>query len=313
MLGFSIVYALLIGVAFALLDFTQGFSFSLLAFPVAIATMVLAAAWAVMGVGIFLERTLVAISIASIVLLGLFAGIFFMQTSGSMDFFNQKDLVFWIVSLSSFAAVIITQIPFWLLRLATGSHWSFAGTNVKPFIPLRDMFLIMLTFSLALSASQWASRLAIADALEAIVVGSEQFVYDLETNNGELKMVTEENIQQIRENELKLHSAQASLIATLYFVISAFLTLPIFWWAFRCKWLWFSWVLTMLYPLAVLIALTLLNYAVSDGDVNFEMVMMTTISVATTCNLIWLPLVLIRLSGLELRTNWHVYPSAQTN
>ena len=310
MIGFAIIYALLIGAAIALIDATRGYSFGLLAYPVATATLILAAAWAVMGVGNLVVRTLVAISIASIVLLGFFVGVLFAQAYFSLSLFNQGDLAFWIFILFFFAVAIITQVPFWLLRLVTGSHWSFAGTSVKPFIPLRDMFLIMLIFSLALSASQWAGRLILADALNDIVVGSEQYVYDPKTEEGGFQVVTDENIEQLRENELKSHNAQVPLIATLYFITPAFLTLPIFWWTLRCKRLLLSWVLTMLYPLAALAARTLFIFAVGSGDLNSEMVLIMTISVATTCNLIWLPLVLIRLSGLELRTNWHAYPPA---
>ena len=314
MLGVSIVYAVLIGTAIALIDFSEGYSFGLLAYPVAVATFTLTAAWAVMGVGNYLVRTLLAISVASIVFHGFFFGVLYAEMTISLSLFGTDKLLFWIFAFSFFAASIITQIPFWLLRLASGSHWSFTGTSVKPFIPLRDMFLVMLIFALALSASQWAGRLIIASALDDIVLGSEYFVFDEDNQDGSFQIVTEQNIDQMREDELNQHSIQAPLIATIYFVIPAFFSLPIFRWVFRCKRLISSWALTMLYIMAVLAVVALLLYViVGSGDAEFEFAMMTTTSVAITYNLVWLPLALIRLTGLQLRTNRHVYPTAQTS
>ena len=315
MLGVSIVYATLIGTAIALINYSEGYSFGLLAYPVAVATLTLTAAWAVMGVGNYLVRTLLAISVASIVFHGFFFGVLYAEMTISLSFFGTDKLLFWIFAFSFFTASIITQIPFWLLRLTSGSHWSFVGTSVKPFIPLRDIFLVMLIFALALSASQWAGRLIVASALDDIVVGSEQYVFDEDNQDGSFQIVTEQNIDQMRENELKQHSIQAPLIATIYFLIPALFSLPIFWWVFRCKRLMYSWSLTMLSMLAVLAAVALLIYLVAgDGGVtDFEFAKIITTSVAIACNLIWLPLALMRLAGLELRTKRHVYPTVQTN
>jgi len=59
----------------------------------------------------------------------------------------------------------------------------------------------------------------------------------------------------------------------------------------------------MIYGLAISAALLLLIFAVfGGGDLDFKMVSAVTMAVIVTSQLVWLPLVLLRLSGLELRT-----------
>jgi len=165
------------------------------------------------------------------------------------------------------------------------------------------MFFVMLVFALAISASQWASRIIVASVLDDVSVGDEVYRLNPETQQYGLHMVTEENHEEVREEQLQSAPTQAPLVSTLFFLIPIMFTLPIFWWVFRCKKFWSSWALTMIYGLAISAALLLLIFAVfGGGDLDFKMVSAVTMAVIVTSQLVWLPLVLLRLSGLELRT-----------
>jgi len=266
-----------------------------------------------MGVGNTLLRTLIAVSFATVVLLGLFSGFWLMNifTSG---FSGSDNGFYWISALGFFTTSILVQIPFWLLRIGLGSHWCFEGNSEKPLISLRDMFFWILVFALAISASQWASEIIAARVRDSVSVGSEVYRLDPESQEYGFEMVTEENIEEVREDQLQNTTTQFPLLATLYFLIPTTLTVPIFWWVFRCKRFLSSWALTMVYDMAISAAVFLLIFAVGGGgDLDLKMSLVVTRSVILTSLLVWLPLVLLRLSGLELRTKRHDYSASPAN
>ena len=313
MLGVAVFYALLIGTGFCLGGFANRYSNAGLAYPVSIASFALAGAWSVMGVGNTMLRTLTAVSFATVVLLGLFSSFWLLSIFAS-GFSGSDNSLYWISALCFFTTSILVQIPFWLLRIGLGSHWCFEGNCEKPLISLRDMLFLILVFSLAISASQWASEIIAARVSDSVSVGFEVYRLDPESQEYGFEMVTKDNIEEMRENQLQNTTTQFPLLVALNFLIPTALTLPIFWWVFHCKRFLSSWALTMVYGMAISAAVLLLIFAVGGGgDLNFKMSLVVTRSVTLTSLLVWLPLVLLRISGLKLRTKRHNYSASPAN
>jgi len=259
----AIVYAVLIAAGILMEDRVSGLSLFCLSYPVAIATFGLSAAWSVFGVGGILRRWLVASSLATIVFLGFSAGIFISEHLG-VSFFSSSNVPIHV--LFCFTCLAFVQIPFWILRAATGSHWCFESNKVKPLISLRDLFFVVLLFSLAMSASQWETNQLIASARASVEIG------------------------------------------TVYFIIPSSLTLPVFWWVFRCKRLRTSVLLMFVYSLGVTAAFVVFFVSMGGKDqLNLEVVAWTGGAAGLSMFLVWAPLVLMKKSGLVFRTKNHLY------
>jgi len=109
MLGVAVCYALLIGTGICLVDYTNGYSINLLVYPVAIASLALVGAWSVMGVGNVLVRTLTAVSVATVVLLGLVSGIWLLNIFAS-GFSGSGNTLYWVYVLSFFTISIFRGV-----------------------------------------------------------------------------------------------------------------------------------------------------------------------------------------------------------
>lgn len=302
MLCVAMLYAMMIAISVALIDLTNGYSIYGMAYPIGVSTFALTGAWSVMGFGRVLLRNSAAILLASIVVMGLMAGILFAENFLQMGFFGEESSQLMIIALSWFTISVVVQVPFWMLRAITGCHLCFDETEEKPLISLRDMFLVMLIFALAISASQWCSRIIVEDILQSVVVGEEMYV------DGKFEMITEENLEQMQDYQLGDGVSQVSLFATLYFCIPALLTLPIFWWVFRTKRFLVSGLLSMVYAMSISGAVLLLIFVLGGGgEIDLEVTLMSITTVASTFFLVWLPLALLRRSGLVLRTKRHPY------
>ena len=125
-------------------------------FPAVLSTVVLTAAWSVLGPGNYFQRLFWSHLVGVIPALGLLAGFFVMTLNRSYMGTDDLFLGFAIGALSIAPISLGAQLPFWFFRGFFG--WQFVLGNENPSMPfnLKDIFAITFVFALCFAVPQIA-------------------------------------------------------------------------------------------------------------------------------------------------------------
>ena len=260
------------------------------------------ALWSVFGVGGFVLRSAVAISVSGIVAAGIFLGSTILMRHQFDNLFYLSQLAF----LYYLPCLMAAQLPLWILRSVFG--WQFVLKDSPPVaLSIKQLFLVTFVFAIAFTMPAAASRV-VENSYRIEIGHSEHRPETLPDGTVVMKQVeiTPDNVQKIRDrNRRESRSAtnQGMTIAAINFSILSLLCLPLVWMVFRAR---PSRVIlySMVYGLLLFIAIAI-GYSVIVGVRDFiqdaAVVVVETI-VLSICLLVW-PLAVSRSKGFELSTN----------
>ncbi len=229
MVAVAIFYAILIFVACASIDQTNGWSFYG-AYALLIPALFLFGVWAAIGPGITALRAVVFSLLGPLLVVAAVAGVFTAPTTQNVFFDSELGELkqFCIVFCLSLGICVACQVPFWMFRFVFGWQLiqeSRSWTEKK--ISIRDILLITTIFAFAFAAPRYSAKMYFDATLARIKVGETELFEtdDVDADGTPLVFkevtVTEENIEELREEGKAFYDSYKSGMLTGVMAYSA--------------------------------------------------------------------------------------------
>jgi len=286
MIFFALVYGLI--TFFCMLGLESGpneLLFVLLA-GVLVSTPFLTGMWAVFGQGSYLKRLLLSHAVAMIVGVGALTAMAIVISSDG--FFELEELL---VPISFVPLISIgAQLPFWFFRGCFGWQLLNSGDEPEVAFKIRDLFVLMFVFAIAISLPQ-------------IALSSQPFYdidYSFEIESGE--MTEEEAERNMRDQRMMTQrtNAVALAITPAYSFVVNLLAFPFVLFGFRTKEVDEGCLFNFLYACAFFGATAVLIGLLSQGQAPGEVFGYMLLTFAAITAAIGIPIAVTRSNGFKL-------------
>lgn len=282
LLWLFIGYAIAIFLLGALSQVTWRMVFFYFAYGILIPTLLVVGAWAGLGPGSLLKRTVISTSAGVLLIVAGMSGMEVVRpgTLGPYDYSLFSALGF-VVSLS-IPICIAAHVPYWLFRALLGwqlihvsNEWDDRKTTI------RDMFVFTAIIAVSIAAPRYAADMVYRAQIDSLQVGQMEFVESEETDVDGTPIfveveVTEENIYEFKEKRQRdgksigAGMALAILVYFLVFSLIASVFTPVIWFSLRKGSSEFSlWACAMILFLLVITIGSAVPFIAFSGRVNW--------------------------------------------